>query len=508
MKRGHGDAPRLLPHDPRMESAGAELTPAVALLSTFTGPGAFGRMLPDLPPFRPSDAQLEALGEAMEDRNFGTMPEDEPGDNPEIPAGYTYLGQFVDHDITFDKTEGFPLDVLEPELIRQARTPSLDLDSLYGMGPELQPELYEEGVPPDQARFRLGPTRSVKVGETQLPSLALDLPRQGKIAVIGDPRNDENVAVAQLHRAFLQFHNRVLDEVLAGRIAASIAGSPFAQARQIVRWHYQWVVLRDLLEHRLVKPDFLQSVLRNGRRFFRWEAHPTNRPFMPIEFSVAAYRVGHSMVRQSYHFNRVFNFADENPATLHLMFRTTHREDAPIPTSWVIDWGRFFKLDSQPPNPSRKLDTRITRPLRLLPDFTGGQDGPQSLAKRNLLRGSRLGLPSGQAVADRLGIPPLTPAQLSTGKTGDAAATAGLVEETPLWFYILKEAEMLEAGVHLGPVGSTLLAEVFVGLLEGDPESFLHADPRWTPTLGLVPGDFSMPDLLGFVGDLNPLGDK
>src|SRR5262249_29374951 len=154
----HGWAPALFAGP---SSGGARGTTASTMPSTYTGPGAFGRMFPELAPFRPSDASLIELGAAMEDVDFGDNPDDLRGDNPGVPAGYTYFGQFVDHDITFDKTIGFPPPLLDPTLIEQARTPTLDLDSLYGMGPALQPELYEPGDPPDRARFRIGRTSAV-----------------------------------------------------------------------------------------------------------------------------------------------------------------------------------------------------------------------------------------------------------------------------------------------------------------------------------------------------------
>ncbi len=522
MQRHHGDAPRLLPGNPALDAQGAEITRSVSVLSTFTGPGEFGRMLPDLLPFRPSDRALIELGVAMEDADFGTDPEDPDGDNPNIPAGFTYFGQFVDHDITFDKTEGFPDEALDPEVIVQARTPSLDLDSLYGLGPELQPDLYEPGDPADRARFRIGATSGEsspdETGQPLPVSLPHDLPRGAdNRALIGDPRNDENLAVAQTHLAFLQFHNRVLEQLLAGEVAPVCTGTPFEQARQIVRWHYQWIVLHDFVA-RLVDPEILARVLAEGRRFYLWEQHPSGRPFMPIEHSVAAYRLGHSMIRQNYNFNRVFRTGGLAVAGLDLLFHFTGNNrpapvpglppGAPIPSNWIIDWRRFFALDpAVTPNASRKLDTRLANPLRSLPEFRGTDNQPESLAQRNLLRGSRLGLPSGQDVAERLDIDPLPAEVIATGPAGEVAARHHLQHQTPLWFYILKEAEALESGVRLGPVGSILIAEVFVGLLQGDPLSFMKADPDWKPTLpSATPGAFSMADLLAYVGNVNPLG--
>ncbi len=509
MKQRHGEGDRLFPGSARLEARGIEITEATALLSTFTGPGQFGLLFPDLNPFRPTDAQLMALGKAMEDANFRDKPEPKAGDHPSLPAGYTYLGQFVDHDITFDKMRSIPPQAVDPATLKQARTPALDLDSLYGLGPETDQGLYQLDFGPDHARFKIGATRGEETAGDQLlkQSLPHDLFRNAEgAAVIADERNDENVVIAQLHLAFQRFHNKVLDGLAAGTVASAGGDTPFEQARRLVRWHYQWIVWEDFLP-RIVDPAVLQRVRKEGRKHYQWDV--ASGPYMPLEFSVAAYRMGHSLIRQSYEFNRVFSTGSgEGRARLHqLLLNTGPGVEVPLETKWIIDWQHFFSLDpAVSPNPSRRLDTVLANPLGELMRFVNTSDLPASLAQRNLLRGSRLGLPSGQDVAKHLGIPPLTKDELSTGKTGDAAATAELVEQTPLWFYILKEAEMRESGERLGPVGSLILAEVFVGLLEGDPESFFRADSPWVPTLGPVPGQFTMADLLRFVGYVNPLG--
>ncbi len=412
----------------------------------------------------------------------------------------------------------------------QARTPSLDLDSLYGMGPELQPELYVQGVDPREARFAIGSTSSKASPDADnalLPvSLPFDLPRQpSSAAIIADPRNDENLLVAQTHLAYLKFHNKVLEEVIAGRLKAttpyaksSKPETPFEKARRMVRWHYQWIIMNELLPA-LIRPQAIQQVLQHGRKYFKFEDRGP-RTFMPLEHSVAAYRLGHSMIRQTYDYNRVFRFGGLAPASLPLLFHFTGNATnqlpglptpgAPIPSNWIIDWRRFLKFPNSAvqPNATRKLDTKLANPLRDLPEFRNNPDNqPPALAQRNLLRGSRVGLPTGQAVAEFLKVKPLTADELASGGTSAAVTKHNFHKESPLWFYILKEAEVKENGARLGEVGSTILAETFVGLMEGDELSYLSADRNWKPTLGSQPGQFTLRHIVEWLDIVNPLGE-
>jgi hypothetical protein len=472
--------------------------------------GKFGRMFPALRPFMPSEASLTELGEAMSDQDDNSV----SGDNRKVSAGYTYFGQFVDHDITLDTTTLQEVRV-DPLAITNFRTPMLELDSLYGIGPSVQPYLYQlaGGFAP-QELFAIGNTNANPGGgdvsiKTELPN---DLPRAASgLAIIGDPRNDENLIVAQLHLAFLKFHNKVVAGLKDGSIErrSPLRKSIFEEAREIVIWHYQWIVLHDFLR-RILDSKQLDSVLEAGRRFYQFEKDP----FIPVEFSVAAYRLGHSMVRSVYDYNRVFTPlpGGVTPATLKLLFDFTGKSGSPndpfpvpIPSDWIIDWRRFFELDAQiKVNPSRKLDPFLVEPLKNLPNVPP----PSSLAVRNLLRGRSLGLPTGQSVARQMRLKPLTPEQIAKGKDGSVAKKRGFDRETPLWYYILKEAQVQGQGLHLGQVGSRIVAEVFVGLLEGDSNSFLSRNPDWKPTLpAAVPGTFTLTDLLRFVDDLSPIDD-
>ncbi|MEZ4661016.1 MAG: peroxidase family protein [Caldilineaceae bacterium] len=462
----------------------------------------FSRMFPDLPRFRPADEGLIKLGLAMEDSP-------ELHDHPSLPAGYTYFGQFVDHDITRDLTDGLPSGVLTEEEIEQGRSPSLDLDSLYGRGPyrEVKP-LYEA----DNIRLRIGHTTPFGApGTPEGAVLPNDLPRdaQGK-AIIGDPRNDEHLAVAQTHLAFLKLHN-----VVAAQLASLgyFGHELFKRARLLTTLHYQWIVLHDFLP-RVIDPAVLKQVMNADPSQRIFQVEPGEEPTMPVEFSVAAYRLGHSMVRNVYNWNRVFP-----EATLDQLFQFAGLAGdlgglPTLPSTWPIDWRRFYDYgdalgaEAVPPlNHARAIDTALALKLSDLPEFAGAGH-LASLAVRNLLRARLLGLPTGQDVATVLEVEALTPAQLCHGPHGKIIQKYGFDTQTPLWYYILKEAEVLTDGQRLGPVGSRIIAETFVGLIEGSRTSILAPEYRyWRPMLPAQrPGHFTMADMLLLVNELNPLG--
>lgn len=473
------------------------------------GAGFFDRMFGDLAPLEASDSDLEELANAMKDTN----PADGTLDNTKIPAGFTYLGQFVDHDISLDLS-ALSAKVEDPTMLRTFRTPGLDLDCLYGAGQGPHRFLFRR----DEPKFLIGTAaQSPDAVGQQIPDLPNDLERSRHgVAVIGDHRNDENLLVAQTHLALLKFHNKVVDHLVAQGTSQS---QLFDEASKLVRWHYQWMVLHDFVE-RLTEPGIVDKLLTQGRKFYRFKTVP----FMPVEFAGAAYRFGHSMVREEYSHNRVFRPAAPRlaPATLSLLFKFSglsgdiNGELGGIPTlpsNWVIDWRRFYDFRTPPGtanfefNHSRRLDPLLTPTLHNLPGFPANREG--NLAFRNLRRGVTVGLPSGQDVAafmaTRIPLNPLTPAEIATGPDGAVAAAKGFDTASPLWYYLLKEAQVRGNGEHLGPVGSRIVAEVFVGLVQGDKDSFL-SQPGWKPTLpAKTPGTFSMTDLLQFVGEISPI---
>jgi hypothetical protein len=427
----------------------------------------FGLMFKRLPAYDPPDALLSALAVKMND---GKAPlsdvkdSDIAFDNETMPAGYIYFGQFVDHDMTLDKT---PLTQQKQDLRAMVNydTPKFDLGSVYGKGPKGSPELYD----PNKPGYLL-------VNEhDQL----FDLPRDAVgAAYLGDPRNDENLIVAQLHVVFLRMHNKLM-----------ASGKTFEQAQQQLRWTYQWLIVNDFLP-RIVGQDVVNSLIRRrgtGPIQFTgklYQPRNVNRPYMPVEYSGAAYRFGHSMIRAEYEMqdgHTVPIFGQDGYEDL--------RGNRPIPASLWIDWNYFFEIPGMDTpddrNMARKIDTQISLPLSKLPSTVVAPTAGAivALAERNLLRGKRLGLPAGQDVATAMGIKPLTNAELGLTEPGWNG-------KAPLWFYILKESELL-GGLKLGPVGGRIVAEVILGLMALDRTSYFNANPSFTPgPAGYKIGDF------------------
>jgi heme peroxidase len=445
-----------------------------------------------------------------------------------IPAGYTYLGQFVDHDLTFDRTTvTLGADVAPADLL-QGRSPSLDLDSLYGAGPGDPGS--ERFYAPDGRKLLLGKTDAAGPGRLAAKQ-GFDLPRSASAqhATIPDKRNDENLVVAQTHLAFMRFHNRVIDEL--GSVPAA---KRFARARRAVVKHYQWMLRHDYLP-RICEPSVVEDVFKHGRKAFEVGADPTAVPTMPIEFSIAAFRLGHSMVRGGYSWNVEF---DDGAGTLDLLFSFSGTSGglgngARLPTNWIADWRRLYpftqpalKVPAGKFNHARRIDTLLALPLGALPPGSFGEADPPArplvanLAFRNLARARMVRLASGQDMVRFLksrgiGVKALTKTQL---RTGDGGATLGaltgaqrttFLERTPLWFYVLREAEL--NGGRLTGVGARIVAETFHRAMEGSRASIVR-EPTWRPRFGPNDTTFAMRDLLTFAFQgkpalLNPLGD-
>ncbi|HEX2157657.1 MAG TPA: peroxidase family protein [Actinomycetes bacterium] len=442
--------------------------------------------------------RLNELGRAMVDPGPAT------GDG-KVPAVYTYFGQFVDHDITFETSSisttklvapgltPLPLDRIREDL-KNTRTAILELDSLYAPPAKRDPA--------NRAKMLIG--KVTKLNGTSVPTKRPpgkgddnDLPRDkrkpgdpenDRAAFIGDPRNDENLIVAQLHLAFLKAHNRLVDQ-----------GRTFEEARRLLRQHYQQIVLHDFLK-RIADPAIVDEVIGGGNRFYDATGEPF---FLPLEFTVAGFRFGHTMIRETYDFN--LNFPD---ATLDLLFTFTALSGElgdfdTLPDNWIIQWERFIAPGGGK-NKARKFDTKLSQGLFQLRKVDGTLEEPSEaahLAIRNLLRGYALRLPTGQALAGRFGLPVLTQAELEAAAASERQAhvlkTSGFLERTPLWYYLLAEARH-HGGQRLGPVGSTLVAEVLVGLVRRSTDSIL-ATPGWVPSLpSAKPGRFELADLLRF----------
>ncbi len=509
-------------------------------------------------------------------------------DNSIIPPGYTYWGQFIDHDLTGASSPNLELEITkddfdpaDPDTVvgsfENLRTPFFDLDSVYGDkdGPwGAMADFY--GFEGDPIKLKIGVNEGVGVpgiGDTPDPGLDddpqnpnRDLPRingssnNGEIptlALIGDLRNDENLAVAQFHLAWLKFHNAVVDVLRVKESAPKETSSKavneglFAQARKEVVFTYQWLVVNDFL-HQIIGEDRVEHILKateHQNLFHLFKDYSPGKPFMPLEFSVAAYRFGHTMVRNEYDYNLNFgfggNFQDRAPFNLLFSFTGKGAEAAkkgiiqpPVPSfnntltfNWIIQWDRFFDTQNQPPIPgfpprfSRKIDTLIgihlTDPGMQNEDFLLLDAETQSnvevpfdqfnqimkhLARRNLLRGYLLSLPTAQAILNFLSeydisicpdgqtYTPLTEQELLTNVSVQDQAIfiqGDFLDRTPLWFYVLKEAEIRENGNRLGCLGSWIVGMTFLSLLREDPESYLNKG--WDPAGGIVTQERGMP---------------
>ena len=493
---------------------------------------SFTRMFPELPPFAlQSDAardQVKKLGEkggvidALDDLSDPVLSITDPSrslnnpDNPNMTAGVTFFGQFLDHDLTLDPRSPL-LERSNPGTTTNFRTAAFDLDSVYGEGPVGSPELYELSSAGD-IKLRVEPIPGSEL-VSRKGAIRFDLPRDpNNVAIIADSRNDEHVILAQLHLAVLRFHNAVIDHLRADPAYADQSPERlFKLAQRQVRWHYQWIIVHEFLPL-TIGQERVDEILKKGPRFYRIDDDSDNRrdrrsrdPRLPIEFSVAAYRFGHSQIRPSYRLN--FGPTGGSPF-FAFIFDDTQDPNDPDPIDLrggkraprrFVDWQTFFNFGDGNFRPNKKIDGKLSSVVMLLPGSRGPApglpaDGVQSLASRNLMRHVNFGLPSGQAIARRMGVPALTPTQLDMLKPFD------MERSTPLWFYILKEAELMENGLRLGPVGGRIVGEVFIGLLKADESSYLATRPNWTPVLpSATPGEFRMTDLLTFAGVVPPL---
>ncbi len=423
-----------------------------------------------------------------------------------IPSGYTYFGQFLAHELTFDRTVGIPEEEIKPE---NFRSPKVDLDSLYGCGPEDSPELYED----DGVTLTIGTTLKNKSLNKEFPN---DLLRDadGK-AKIEDPRNDENLQLAQTQVAMIHFHNRVVEALKPQLPAAHL----LSEARRLVRRHLQWIILHDFLP-RIIDRHVLWRVLEHKYKLQFFRITKKTDVYMPLEFSAGAYRLGHSMVRDRYEWNHYHTSLNSMGApTLGELFDQTNfsgQMKLHLLSEWVVDWRRFYdfgELCEPAPGPhnfARRIDTTFDLHLDQIPGYpTDGLElARRSITVRNLLRGFALRLPTGETVAKAIGITPIERKKLVAGPFEELLTDPIFHDETPLWYYILKEAE-LDEGRRLGPVGSRIIAETFVGILLHSPNSILR-DPEWTPIFSrrkTASGKvrFEMADLIDFAGVTNPI---
>ncbi|MGH6965811.1 MAG: peroxidase family protein [Phenylobacterium sp.] len=491
---GHGDT-----YSPSFAGGTASIAGVQTPVSAFNFMFPALRAVPAnlLPVGATTVANLKLLGAAMEDTQS-----ENPVGNGTIPAAYTYFGQFLDHDVTLQQPGPGVPDISDPQLaplanpagsFTNARVPTLDLDSVYGglaVRDSAAPDKLLVGKvspvgqrPPNRGDFNDLPRRAANAD-----------PSVDREALTGDPRNDENLVIAQLHTAFLRAHNALVAK----------HGS-LAKARTALCQAYQRLVLADFLP-RIADPSVVNDVVQNGPKFFK--PQKAADVFMPFEYSVAAYRFGHSMIREVYDYNRIFPTAN-----FRLLFTFTALsgqlgggvapEFPTLPENWIIEWERFLPIGGSKPQPVRRIDTKLAEPLAHLRTITGQPEGAPNdrLATRNLLRGYLIGLPTGQAVAKAMGLTPLSGAALTAAVHPEQVSvlqTTGFDTRTPLWFYILAEAGDPNGakGAHLGPVGSRIVVETLWNLIRFSPDSIIGANGKVTA------GDpFTLSDLIILSGN-------
>jgi hypothetical protein len=504
---------------PRASCAGGSVDGAAPLT-----PMCFGTMFPRLAPFHYSDQAAADLATAMENPAPDPVGTDRgtPDDSATLAAEYTYLGQFIDHNLDFDETPSPTADV-NPSSLTNFESFRFDLNNLFGDGPAVNPQLYA----PDHRHLlvsgRLGAPQADGfprvIGNSGMFDLARN-PTTGQ-AILVEPRDDETQILSQISAAFIAFYNNFVNR-----------GFSYTQARQLTEDYYQEIVLTDVL------PAFVgQSTINNYLRFGSHGQVQVNTPnlrsasFTPIEFSVGAYRFGHALVRNNYHIN------DINPLTTDIddnvsIFDVNHFQTGdlsgggplpapnlsdvstctatslctqPNPAGHQIQWKYFVpELDANPSDPginfARQTQPRISPALYNLPAETiaGCSDaaspvcnGSGQLISRDFARGNYDGLASGQAIAQALGCPVIPAASINP--THDAVFNTG----TPLIYYVMAEAK--QAGQPLGCVGKSIVAQTFVQVLWETPNSILHTNFSPDPSLvKLAPETprFSFGDLL------------
>jgi hypothetical protein len=422
-------------------------------------------------------------------------------DDHVMRSGYVYLGQFIDHDITRD-TRLLDEAGCDVEQTWNYRTPCLDLDLLYGKDPSSVPCIYER-----DGRLRLGSTSRAKEAKSNED----DLPRESDgTPIVIDARSDENLAIAQTHVLFAKFHNQVLNllkqqpDLSAGPVGTSL----FEQARRFVTWHYQWIVRDDFLPH-IVQNATLKDIEQNGLHLFPRAYTPADSPVaLPVEFTVAAFRFGHSMVRNDYFWNEIHR--NLKTSELIIMTKRGGGITKQLPHDFVISWKRFFTGTGSRVNRAENIDTFIAGALYdlppqvvqafrlqiagLTPNQTPFRDRMiPPLPELTLRRGSRVRLPSGEEFAQRFGYTSLPAGQIpARPEDAEFFQQDGFRERTPLWYYLLREAavEDVREGERedgrwkiqkLGTTGGRIVAEVIHQLLNADYNSIVNAGKDWRP---------------------------
>jgi hypothetical protein len=438
-----------------------------------------------------------------------TEPDAPEAENPTIPAVFTFVGQFLDHDMTFnglnlyDEQDGDLLKLKKDEAIDFA-SPQVDLDSVYGERnygkknrADPKTELSYEEIYHTDGRFklrRLGPNAyDVRrcVDETR-PNLVGS-------AYVYDPRNDENQVLLQIHLLLMRVHNKYLEQVYKqhpelkrdnkddGKKAALLA-------RMEVVHTWQRVLLDDYLP-RVCKKSVLTKTIDEAKQAsesgdweqsgLKYKPAPDGTLKMVHEFAIA-FRFGHSMLRTAYKMNgfgpvQLFNNRD-------LMRKGDLRGGMPLPMSHVVDWDVFFPENEFDSSLSLKIDTMVTPVVFDLPESTipDAVKTTGNLPERNLVRSREIDVASGEDMAAYFGLTSLDRFEVEandaahylfeadvdtyahedgTGEPPKSDPDKGFKDtrfKTPLWYYVLREAELKESGERLGELGSHIVAQVVV----------------------------------------------
>jgi len=450
---------------------------------------------------------LDALHQAMKDQG------DDNGNHSTLPPVMTYFGQFIDHDITAEATTdpslsdifGDDLKPVERDEVRTGifnqRTGRMDLEPRCG-----------SGWSHHSTTRKAGRCVQSNILETKPEIFCAFQDFCVQILVMHHVSLKPSLRPFQMtskNLAFLRLHNRMVATV---QRRAGDEDAVYGWAREQVTLHYQWLVVHHYLA-RICDEKTLQFIMQEKSpvyRAFRSRcklADDRHMP-MPIEFSAGAFRMGHSMVRPDYDWNEHFG-RGANPmlerAPFDEMFRftanstqklgTPMRGAPTLPSNWLADWSRLLgPVSTHADRSTRKMDTFIADPLHKM---ITSEKGKQNLPSRNLRRSVKLNVPVAQTLIDgfkdefNIHIPHLSKGQLTSGTTGNELRKGGFDDATPLWFYVLKEAEVCNGGERLGPLGTHLVAGTILGLLWEDETSVLHRpgsiDGRWHPVDGHAP---------------------
>lgn len=433
------------------------------------------------------EADLRRLAAQMKDIPTNRRGRRRQGDL--APSAFVYLGQFLAHDLTRDETRLEHAGDEPPEKTRNRHASRLNLETVYGGGPTRSPRLYDNSERAAE-KFLLGKTKPLP--KQRIPSTQDDFFRLDGEAVMADTRNDQHLVIAQLHVIFLKFHNRIVDLLKRGELSEQTQPNEtiFETAQRLSIWHYQWIIRNEFLRWFML-PQILIDIERNGPRLFK----PNGAiPALPVEFTQAAFRFGHSTVQHQYEVNRWIGLVRLRDLVRRKLPGENGRS---LPANLVVDWDRFTRRWGGNANFAENIDTLVSEDLFNLPAAAMPvpfKTSPPPLPEMTLVRGSRIGLPSGQEACRIASITLITAEKIGfDGEANKFLQRRGLHERTPLWFYLLREAELFgirrfHGGECLGPLGSRIVAEVLLGVLNADPNCYFKVDPNWKPLIAVFGG--------------------